>query len=150
MGRLFLPTSTLARQAFGPELHLSVPPPGLDPTKGHVKGAAVREFLVWYEERYGRAALVSVYDRMPSLARVAFDPRAPALGLLPATWYPSPAFHGLFDAMMAGRSAGERSALVRAGARATMERLLSGVYRVLFNLVPQTAPSQKGLRKQFG
>lgn len=101
-------------------------------TIARIKGSAFREFVRWYCENHGPAALEAASRALPPETRDLLDPQRDGFGILPSAWYPAPIVHAIFDAAIAGRSPRERADLARAGARATLDRTLRGVYGVLF------------------
>lgn len=107
---------------------------GVDDDAGHVKGVALREFLVWLEQTHGRERMVAVAHGLPASARDALrlDDRLPSVGVLSSRWYPAAAIHALFDSVFAGLDASARAALVDRSADAVMAATLGGVYQVLF------------------
>jgi len=101
---------------------------------GHVKGAALREFLAWLEQAYGRDRLVEIARGLPASAHAALrlDVAAASLGVLSSRWYPGDAIHRLFDRVFEGLGPAERAELVDRSADAVMAATLHGVYQVLF------------------
>jgi hypothetical protein len=102
---------------------------------GHIKGAAFREFLRWFESTRGVDALREAANRLSPSERGLLMPERPVLGVLVSTWYPARTVHRLLDELSAGLSAGQRNELARDGARAVIEATLSGIYRTLFELL---------------
>jgi hypothetical protein len=96
-----------------------------------IKGAAFREFVVWVGESRGASVLARAVAHLPNSEQARFDLDRPGLGILPATWYPAPLIHRLLDALLE-EAPGQRIALARGGARATIDATLRGVYRILF------------------
>lgn len=102
---------------------------------GHIKGAAFREFTVWYERTQGSERLRSGITALPESARLHLQPDREALGILAATWYPAKVVHSLLDALLHGVSENERRAMARDAAEAVMRATLRGIYRVLFRMM---------------
>lgn len=100
---------------------------------GRIKGSAFREFLRWYGERHGQAAVAGALAQLPPEAQPLLDPGKDSFGILASAWYPAPLVWAILETFLAGRSTRERAELARAGARATMDRTLRGVYGVLFS-----------------
>ena len=72
----------------------------------------LRECLLWYEQRFGRKALLAVAAELPpELARVV-QPALPALGILTSAWYPVALCHRLLDRIAEARG-GQGRALAR-------------------------------------
>jgi len=102
--------------------------------RGRIKGAAFREFVAWLEKDRGAPALAGIVASLPTDVRQRFVVNRPALGLLPATWYPAELVHVFLDALTWGVSGAEMERMAREGAEFAMQRNLRGVYRSLFGL----------------
>jgi hypothetical protein len=100
---------------------------------GRIKGSAFREFLRWVGEQYGPALVEQALVGLPPATRAMLDAGKVGFGILPSAWYPAPVVHAILETFLAGKSARERAEMARAGARATMDRTLRGVYGVLFS-----------------
>jgi hypothetical protein len=102
---------------------------------GQVKGAALREFVVWYQERHGSARLAEKIATLPpdTARQLNFD--RSHIGVLASAWYPAAAIHALLDSLLAGMSADEQAVLAREGAEAIMNATLRGIYRMLFAML---------------
>lgn len=97
-----------------------------------IKGAAIREFLVWIRVRLGDERVRATFARVDDAYRATFDPSADAFGVLASTWYPAPAVHALCDALTDGFTLEQQTALAREGSRVLMDRTMRGLYRFLF------------------
>jgi hypothetical protein len=104
----------------------------VSPRAGRIKGSAFREFLRWYGETHGITSVEQALAGLPPETRALLSAHKDGFGILPSTWYPAPVVHAILETFLAGRTTRERAELARAGARATMERTLRGVYGVLF------------------
>jgi len=94
----------------------------------NIKGAAFREFVRWYAK--------GAPDRVADAAKrsaLRLDNHKDSLGILTGTWYPAVEVHHFLDILLAGISPAHRSELARTGARVTIERTLSGFYKLLFS-----------------
>lgn len=109
----------------GPAAHRTSP-------LGHIKGAAFREFLLWYGRVNGHALLLSHLRSMPPELAAELDARKEALGVLASQWYPAAVVHALLDEIARGKSAEELESFTNDASRAVMQATLSGLYRVLF------------------
>jgi hypothetical protein len=99
-----------------------------------VKGAAIREFLLWHDAQYGHAQTLRLVEGVPpDLARL-LTPAEPGLGVLGATWYPSSLVHPMLDRLAASTRDGGRQFALEAN-RVVVPRMIRGVYRVLFDAV---------------
>ena len=99
-----------------------------------IKGAAVREFLLWYERKNGEDSLAPlVADLPPELARL-LDPRGRAGGILASSWYPCTLIHRMLDRICEGRT-DEGRAMARDANAEVVPRMIRGVYGVLFRAI---------------
>lgn len=101
------------------------------PMHGHVKGAALREFVAWLGARDAKL-LHAVLERMPAHHRSVFNPDLPALGIISGTLYPAPVVHAFCDAFAAGGDASKTEELIAAGVRVTMEANFASIYKRIF------------------
>lgn len=99
---------------------------------GRIKGAAVREFVIWYGERIGAPEVASRVLAIPAERRGPIDPYSRSLGLLASSWYPAETVHALLDVLTGGLSPEERHELAMEASAAVMTATLRGVYRLLF------------------
>lgn len=98
-----------------------------------IKGLAFREFVHWYERTRGEAAMTRAFEAMaPALERAGLVRERECFGILPGSWYPVSIATGLLEHIATGHGIEERNAVLREGARHTLEVTLRGVYRVLF------------------
>jgi hypothetical protein len=100
-------------------------------TEPHIKGAAIREFLLWHDTRYGHGETRALVERVPPPLLALIDPSQPALGILGATWYPTSLTHPMLDRLVA-RVGNEGRELAREANREVVPRMIRGIYRVLF------------------
>lgn len=100
-----------------------------------IKGAAFREFVLWYEGAHGSESLHRVLRALSKEERQGLRPDAPGLGILASGWYAAPLAHVLLDAVCEGRGEEERRGIARDGSRAVLGTMLDGVYRFLFERV---------------
>jgi hypothetical protein len=96
-----------------------------------VKGALVREMLLWYGGRFGHEATARLAARVPPALAPLIDPSLPALGILASSWYPVSLTHPMLDAAMEGQH-DEGRELAREANRDVVPRLIRGVYRIAF------------------
>lgn len=103
-----------------------------------IKGAAVREFLLWYAQRYSPGALREAVESLPPALRVLFDDDGEAAGILVSSWYDSAAVGALIDAVFARIPEGEHERAVRDAANAAVAASARGIYRfVLERISPE-------------
>lgn len=95
---------------------------------GHVKGAALREFVAWLGDRDPRH-LQAVVERIPAAQRSAFNPDLPALGVISGTWYPAEVAHAFCDAFTASSDMTKTEELLAEGVHATMEANFASIYK---------------------
>jgi hypothetical protein len=110
---------------------------------GRIKGAAFREFLIWYASRKGDAALVQGANHMASEWQDSLAPGRPALGVLASEWYPASLVHALLDALTEDLTREARAEMAAEAARAIMGRMLRGVYKTLFQLMATPSRYQR-------
>jgi hypothetical protein len=99
-----------------------------------VKGAVVREMLLWYEDRFGHDALARLLRRIPREQAQLLAPGAPAFGVLASTWYPSSLVNAILD-VVCEETDDEGREIARMANAVVVPRMIHGVYRVLFTLV---------------
>ncbi len=100
-----------------------------------IKGAAFREFVLWYDRTHDGERLRRALARVPEAEREGLRPDAPALGVLASNWYSVALAGVLLDAVCEDRTADEQAAVARDGSRAVVDTMLTGVYRFLFERV---------------
>ena len=101
--------------------------------KGNVKGAVLREFVLFCEQHDDRERLKRALDALHEAYPQDVDPKRSGGGFLASRWYPAELVHVLVDEVIKGRSQAEQDALAQRAASAIMGRTLSGVYRFLFS-----------------
>ncbi|HEX8791072.1 MAG TPA: hypothetical protein VF765_08965 [Polyangiaceae bacterium] len=99
-----------------------------------IKGAAIREFLLWHDQRYGHAETVSLTEGVPPSLLKDLDTTQPALGILGASWYPCSLIHPMLDHIVEARG-NEGRELANAANREVVPKMLRGVYRMIFRTV---------------
>ncbi len=106
----------------------------LSPPEPATKGSTIREFLLWYDRRYGHAETARLADRLSPEAAVLVDPKQPALGILGASWYPTSVTHPMLT-RVAERIGNEGRNFAIESCREVVPRMIGGVYRALFRSV---------------
>jgi hypothetical protein len=101
-------------------------------TVGRIKGAAFKEFLLWYARTEGQARLDAHLAACPLELQDQLSAGQPGLSVLASRWYDAPHIHALLDEVARGRSQAELRQLATAGSQAVMDATLRGLYRVLF------------------
>lgn len=101
---------------------------------GRIKGAAVREMLLWLEEhlepeRVGRLALM-LTERDESA-----NPDLPALGILSSRWYPAPLLHDFCDELIEGLTRDQARRLAYDGGVQALERSFTRFHRMLLRRI---------------
>ncbi len=102
-----------------------------------IKGAVLREFLLWYERRaQGTTNVAAIFATFaPELAALV-KPSLPALGILASTWYPAALSHAFLDAMLAIEGCGDEGrSMARQANRDIVPRMIRGVYKMLYRTV---------------
>jgi len=108
----------------------------LDPlTPPLVKGGAVRELVLWYEGKHGRAYVVGVFNRLSPEHAELLAPDRFALGLLPSTWYPAEIVHAILESIAERHGPDGMRALLQTGNAHVVRRMSRGIYQYLFKLV---------------
>jgi len=109
------------------------PAPGVRFLKGHVKGAVLREFVLFCEQYDDRARLARALNALREAYPADVDPERSGGGFLASRWYPAELVHVLVDEAIAGRSQVEQDALAQHAASVIMGHTLRGVYKFLFS-----------------
>jgi hypothetical protein len=97
-----------------------------------IKGAIMRDFVVWYGERYGSDALKHTAERLPEDVRAMLDVSNPTFHLLGSLWYPARVVHAFLESLAHGLSPAEINRLlhdanrsfIKTGARQSVYRFL--------------------------
>ncbi len=97
-----------------------------------IKGAAIREFLVYVRDQMGEDAIVALTSDIPREYEGLIDPRHPSFAVLPSTWYDARFVHAILDASVGGLPPDRQEQLVRDGTLYMMERTLGGPYKQFF------------------
>lgn len=97
-----------------------------------IKGAAFREFVLWYEQKVGAEAFGDRMSRLPPWMKKELDVALPGLGLSETTWYADITVHRLLDILTEGMSAGQKHGLALQGAAHVINSTLTGPFRILF------------------
>lgn len=99
---------------------------------GNIKGAAFREFILWYSGRFGHERLARA---VPQSTAHVLSPSAEDLGVLPNIWYRAEVVHALMDGLITGFAEDELDRIAQDAAIHIMNKTLRGVYRAVFNLL---------------
>lgn len=99
---------------------------------GHIKGAALREFLRWYRSRTDPQGIAAFLGRLPPGASSSFNLDAEGFGVLASHWYPAAKMHAILDAVVDDTPVTQQLAMAKEGSRFVLDTTLRGVYRVLF------------------
>jgi hypothetical protein len=97
-----------------------------------IKGAVMRDFVVWYGDRHGAEALKRMGERLPPDVREIIDTGSPTFRLLGSLWYPARIVHAFLEVLAQGRTAAEMNKLlhdanrsfIKTGARQSVYRFL--------------------------
>lgn len=100
---------------------------------GNVKGAVLREFVLFCEQHDDRERLKRALDALREAYPQDVDATRSGGGFLASRWYPAALVHVLVDEVTRGRSEPAQDALAQRAAKVIMGRTLSGVYRFLFS-----------------
>jgi hypothetical protein len=96
-----------------------------------IKGAAIREVLVWYYGEHGADGVTAVLSVLPDEVRAQLDASDPTLGLKANLWYDARFVHAMLDAFVAPYPPAERGRMIHAATRAAVASSARGVYGVL-------------------
>ena len=118
---------------------MSTPAPSLNepggPSGGCIRGAAFREFTVWYEQKIGAQEFGSKMSKMPGWMKHDLDIALPGLGISDDKWYPDVTVHRLLDLLTEGLTPGQRHTLALQGAAHVIGQTLSGVFGLAFGWI---------------
>jgi hypothetical protein len=99
-----------------------------------MKGATVREFLLWYEKQRGTNYHQGLQRRLAgSTADLVWFDR-PALGLVGTDWYPVELIHAVLDTL-AEECPNDMHKLIAEASEAAVAKLTRGIYQYLFRMV---------------
>ena len=104
-----------------------------------IKGAAFREFVLWYERTYGRDHLAAALTRVPIEERAGLRSGIPGLAVLSSSWYPAQVANRLLDAVSEQHDEETLARIAHDGSRAIVDVMLYGIYRFLFERVSTPA-----------
>jgi hypothetical protein len=99
-----------------------------------IKGAAVRELLLWHDGKYGHEETATLVEGLPPPLLGMLDVARPGLGILGASWYPTALTHPMLD-RIAARHGHEGRELAREANRDVVPRMIHGIYRMAFRAV---------------
>jgi hypothetical protein len=98
-----------------------------------IKGAVMRDFVVWYGERYGPSFLRRTAERLPPHVREKIDVDHPTFRILGSLWYPAEIVHAFLEAIAQGRTPAEMNRLLHDANRNFLQNgVRQSVYRFLF------------------
>ena len=100
--------------------------------RGRIKGVALREFVTWVEQHWGRETLRHALNKLPPRFGNVLDYERPGLGVLAASWYDGELAIALLEALFEGRSEPERNQAIAEATQRLMEANLGSVYKRFF------------------
>jgi hypothetical protein len=100
---------------------------------GCIRGAAFREFVIWYERRFGSPWFHERLARMPGWMQNDLDVARADLGIGGTRWYPDITVHKLLDLLLEGFTPGQRHALAREAAEHGVNAAFYGGFRLLLS-----------------
>ncbi len=115
----------------------------------HTKGAAFRAFLEWIQHEVGPDRITALYEALPSNLRPLVDPREPALGILPSSWYPDELPNRMLEMLLSPLDATKRTRMLEGGTRFTVERTFRGIYRPLARMFVSPERASKLVQKAW-
>jgi hypothetical protein len=99
-----------------------------------VKGAVLRETMIWYVTRFGRVEADRIFRAIPPERARVLHRVEPAFGIRASTWYPMSLLCPMLDAVTQG-TLDEGRSLAREANAAVVPRMIRGLYKVLFDAV---------------
>jgi hypothetical protein len=99
---------------------------------GHIKGAAFREFLIFYSQRVDPARVAAAVRAIESSALSA---ERADFGVMQNVWYPAELVHELLDRLTEGFTEQELERMAQDAAIHVMSATLRGVYKTMFSLI---------------
>ena len=99
---------------------------------GHIKGAAFREFLIFYGKNVDPVRAAGAVKASGSFE---LNTARSDFGILQNTWYPAELVHELLDRLTEGFDEPELQKLAQAAAIHIMGVTLHGVYKTMFSLI---------------
>jgi hypothetical protein len=102
---------------------------------GMVKGAALREFLLWFEHHYGTDYRAEVEAELPPELKGLADETREAFGLLASNWYPMELIHVAMDAMMSRITPDEMEHIALKAGPEVFRSQMTGLQRRAFRLL---------------
>jgi hypothetical protein len=98
-----------------------------------IKGAVLREMLIWYVTRFGRVEADRLFRSVPPEHARLLHRSEPAFGILSTNWYPMSLLRPVLDAAVEGLP-DEGRAIAREANATVVPRMIRGVYKVLFDM----------------
>lgn len=105
------------------------------PHADHIKGAAFREFLVWYSSEYDALRLDRALASLPASERAHFDLSASGYGVNGRHWYPAEPVHHVLDELFVDVPPEQMRKIAEAAARHVMRANLTGIYQFAFSVI---------------
>lgn len=99
---------------------------------GCIKGAAIREFVIYCRATLGAEVLAAHVRAMPRAFAQELEIEDEALGVLSSEWYRAELVHALLDEISRDKSEDALRKLAAGASSAIMRATLRGLYRVLF------------------
>lgn len=119
------------------------------PRRAFVKGAVIREFLLWYEAQHGVAHHARIAARVAPEDAKLVAVGQPALGLLPSSLYPSTLLFPILDVVSDGLPAPLRAALAREANAHVVRKLSKGLYAAIFRAVASPGLYAKHIQRMW-
>jgi hypothetical protein len=98
-----------------------------------LKGAVLREMMIWYVSRYGRVEADRIFRSIPSPQSWRLSRAEPAFGIRASSWYPMSMIHPMLDEVSRGLP-DEGRAFAREANAEVVPRVIRGLYKVLFDM----------------
>lgn len=114
-----------------------------------IKGAMVREFLIWHAKKFGREATIDLLGDIFGKDSLGLDTGREVFGFLANEWYPVTVVHAMLDRMEAVHGKEAMPGLVREGTSRMVDATLRGIYRFLFRVMATPANYSRHIQKAW-
>ncbi len=125
---------------------MEAPAPQREPA---IKGAMVREFLIWHAKKFGREPTVDLLGSIPRKDYLGLDTGREVFGFLANEWYPVVVVHAMLDRMEAIHGKEAMPGLIREGTARMVDATLRGIYRFLFRIMANPATYSRHIQKAW-
>ncbi|NMB76284.1 MAG: hypothetical protein GYA21_14275 [Myxococcales bacterium] len=114
-----------------------------------IKGAMVREFLIWHAKKFGRESTIDLLSGIPGKDYLDLDTGREVFGFLANEWYPVVVVHSMLDRMEAIHGKAAMPGLIREGTSYMVDATLRGIYRFLFRIMANPLSYSRHIQKAW-